>query len=301
MNDQDFLEPERLRAFVAVAETGGFTRASTRLHLTQSTISTQVRRLEDAIGRTLFERSHQSSRLTKDGEAMLGYARELLAVLARADRHFRQPALKGTVRFGVVEDFNATALPDMLGRLRREHQHLELRTETGLSAELTRRLDAGDLDLVLAKRVPGRAQGEFLCRQKLLWVGLPGIVAAGKPVPLALYPVPSVSREIILRCLREHERQWTVHFESLSLSGLRAAVLAGIGVTALGLGTIPQGLETLPAGVLPPLEEAEYMLEHNPQSKEQVVVTFGNILRRAASRIMDRLADDQAGLLAASK
>jgi DNA-binding transcriptional LysR family regulator len=71
----DFLEPERLRAFVAVAETGNFTRAAQRLHLTQPTVSVQVRSLEDSIGRSLFDRNAQVVRLTTDGEAMLGYAR----------------------------------------------------------------------------------------------------------------------------------------------------------------------------------------------------------------------------------
>jgi DNA-binding transcriptional LysR family regulator len=84
MIELDFLEPERLRALVAVAETGNFTRAVRRLHLTQPTVSVQVRSLEDSIGCALFDWNAQFVRLTADGEAMLGYARELLAVLARA-------------------------------------------------------------------------------------------------------------------------------------------------------------------------------------------------------------------------
>jgi len=70
MIDHDFLEPERLRAFVAVAETGNFTRAAERLHLTQPTVSMQVRRLEENIARPLFERNAQFVRLTPDGESM---------------------------------------------------------------------------------------------------------------------------------------------------------------------------------------------------------------------------------------
>jgi len=96
MIEHDFLEPERLRAFVAVAETGNFTRAARRLHLTQPTVSVQVRSLEDSIGCALFDRNAQFVRLTTDGEAMLGYARELLAVLARARQQFAQTTLGGT-------------------------------------------------------------------------------------------------------------------------------------------------------------------------------------------------------------
>ena len=111
MIDSDFLEPERLRAFVAVAESGNFTRAAERLHLTQPAVSMQVRRLEESIGRSLFERNAQFVRLTDDGEALLGFAREVLEIIGRARRQFAQPPLEGSVRFGMVEDFGTTLLP----------------------------------------------------------------------------------------------------------------------------------------------------------------------------------------------
>ena len=127
----DFLEPERLRAFVTVAETGNFTRAAERLHLTQPAITVQVRRLEESVGKALFERNSQFARLTKDGEVMLGYAKELLEVIDRARRQFAQPPLEGSVRFGMVEDFGTTALPAILGRLSDEHPHFELTVRNG--------------------------------------------------------------------------------------------------------------------------------------------------------------------------
>jgi DNA-binding transcriptional LysR family regulator len=175
MVDNDFLEPERPRAFVTVAETGSFTRAAERLHLTQPTISTQVRRLEESIGRALFERNAQFARLTSDGETMLGYARELLEVIGRAHRQFAQPPLEGSVRFGMVEDFGTTALPSILGRLRQDHPHFELTVETGLGSDLVRRLETDSLDLILTKRVSGRYDSPALCRQNLVWVGRSGL------------------------------------------------------------------------------------------------------------------------------
>ena len=101
MIDSDFLEPERLRAFVAVAESGNFTRAAERLHLTQPAASMQVRRLEESIGRSLFERNAQFVRLTDEGEALLGFARELLGVIGRA-----RPAIRSATvgRISLVWD-----------------------------------------------------------------------------------------------------------------------------------------------------------------------------------------------------
>ena len=94
----------------SIAE-NSFARAAEQLHLTQPTVSFQVRRLEEYIGRPLFERNAQFVRLTADGESMLGYARELLEVIGLARRQFAQPALVGSVPFGMVEDFGTTALP----------------------------------------------------------------------------------------------------------------------------------------------------------------------------------------------
>jgi DNA-binding transcriptional LysR family regulator len=301
MMDHDFLEPERLRAFVAVAEAGNFTRAAERLHLTQPTVSMQVRRLEENIGRPLFERNAQFVRLTADGEAMLGYARELLEVLGRARRQFAQPQLEGSVRFGMVEEFGITALPFLLARLRREHPHFELTIETGLGPDLLQRLAAGSVDLVLTKRTAGQNQGTSLCRQKLVWVGQPGVIEPGNDiVPLVLFPSQSISREIILRTLREHGLRWSIRFESASIASLRAAVLAGLGVAVFGVGMIPNGVNVLPPSLLPELADAEYLLDWRPDCTDRVVVAFGSILRLTAPLIIQRLVDDQTPLVLAA-
>jgi DNA-binding transcriptional LysR family regulator len=129
----------------------------------------------------------------------------------------------------MVEDFGTTALPFILSRLRREHPHFELTVETGLGVDLIQRLEAGSLNLILTKRVAGRNQAASLCRQNLDWVGQPGVFQAGNDfVPLALYPAPAASCEIILRTLREKELRWSIRFESASSASLRGAVLAGV-------------------------------------------------------------------------
>jgi DNA-binding transcriptional LysR family regulator len=301
MLDHDFLEPERLRAFVAVAEAGNFTRAAERLHLTQPAVSTQVRRLEEAIGRPLFERNAQFARLTSDGEALLGYARELLQVIGRAHRQFARPPLEGSVRFGMVEDFGATALPSILGRLRQEHPHFELAVETELGIDLVRRLEAGSLDLILTKRVAGQNESAALCRQNLVWVGQPGVVEAGTEiVPLVLYPAPAASREIILRTLRENKLRWSIRFESASITTLRAALLSGIGVAAFGIGMIPEGVHVLPQSLLPKLGDTEYLLDWRPDCTDRVVTAFASILRVTAPLIIQRLVAEQTPLVLAA-
>jgi DNA-binding transcriptional LysR family regulator len=288
MFTQNLVEPELLRALVVIAEARSFTRAAERLNITQPTISTQVRRLEECCGRVLFKRSKRVVRLTSDGEAMLGYARAILHVADQARRHFAQPPLEGSVRFGVVEDFAATGLASVLGRLRCQYPRFELTTEVGLSTDMLRRLETGSLDLVLGKRVCGRSQGDLLGRQKLVWVGsMEALGGSQDTVPLALYPAPSTSREIMLETLRQHGRRWSVRFESRSLSSLRAAVLAGLGISAFGYGMIPSDLKPLPLSAgLPKLKDIEFILDQRPDCTDPVVSAFGMILRSVVPMIL---------------
>src|ERR1700761_4374005 len=98
-------DPTLLRAFVAVKETGGFTRAAQRLHLTQSAVSHQIRRLEDQVGRALLLRTTRSLTLTEDGQDFLRYAEQILHSLDALAQRFRPSPISGSVRFGVPENF----------------------------------------------------------------------------------------------------------------------------------------------------------------------------------------------------
>jgi DNA-binding transcriptional LysR family regulator len=293
MLEIDFLEPERLRAFLAVAETGSFSRAARRLHLTQSAVSTQVRRLEESIGRPLLDRGPQSAKLNKDGETMLGYARTLLETIKQARNHFAEPALEGSVRLGIVEDFSGTALPQLLGQLMRTHSRFELSIATGTSADLSSRLQENQFDLVLSKRLVGGTQGKLLCRQPYVWVGAPSLVSEKSVVPLVTYLPGTVPRELMLQSLRRGKHRWSIRFESGSYAGLRAGVLAGIGVSAFPVGMIPPDVRTLPSATLPPLDNAELILERNPRSDSTAITVLVDILGNTIPTIIARLEDEQ--------
>jgi DNA-binding transcriptional LysR family regulator len=92
-----------LRSFVAVAESGGFTRAATQLNSTQSTVSAQIQRLEEEAGRSLFVRSTRSVQLTSAGETLLGYARTILRLNDDARLCLSGVRHAGRVRVGVNE------------------------------------------------------------------------------------------------------------------------------------------------------------------------------------------------------
>jgi DNA-binding transcriptional LysR family regulator len=252
-------DPNLLTTFVTVAQARSFTEAGRRLGLQQSTVSQHVRRLEEAASRRLFVRDTHSVALTADGEAMLGLAQGILEANERARRYFAGSELRGRVRFGASEDFVQTRLPEVLREFTRIHRAVDLELTVGLSGGLLEALDAGELDLVLAKRRPGEDRGQLVRREKLVWLGSdPALADPERPLPLILYPPPSISRAIALEVLERTGRSWRIVCTSSSFSGLNAAALAGLGITVQGDGFVPAGLTVLPG--LPDLGQIEFVI-----------------------------------------
>ena len=262
MTAKPVFDPTLLTSFVTVAKAGSFTEAGRRLGLRQSTVSQHIRRLEQAAARRLFVRDTHSVALTPDGEAMLGLAQGILDANERARRYFAGSELRGRVRFGASEDFVQSRLPEVLREFTRVHFAVDLELTVGLSGALLQALDAGELDLVLAKRRPGEDRGRLVRREKLVWVGNDlGLVEPERPLPLILYPPPSISRAIALEALERAGRSWRIVCTSSSLSGLNAAALAGLGVTVQAHGFAPAGLMPLsPSPALPELGPIEFVL-----------------------------------------
>src|SRR6476620_3767513 len=242
------LDFELLRAFVAVADCGGFHRAAERLNLTQSTVSQQIKRLELETKRPLFRRTTRSVALTDDGEMLLGDARRLLQFEEAARHRLAAPRLSGTVRLGVVEEVAGGSLPPALGRFATLHPGVKLEVQIGVSAELIEQLNAGRFDVVFAKRPLGTSKGHLVWREPLVWAAADTFdLVPGEALPLALYRERSVSREVALAALQDSELTWEIVYTSPSLTGLRAAALAGLAITPLPESTVIAGLRILGA------------------------------------------------------
>ncbi|MCH0563456.1 MULTISPECIES: LysR substrate-binding domain-containing protein [unclassified Streptomyces] len=257
-------DPSQLRTFLAVAQTLSFTQAARRLGLRQSTVSQQVRRLEEATGRTLFSRDTHSVELTEDGEAMLGFARRILEVHEQAAAFFTGTRLRGRLRFGASEDFVLTRLPEILEGFRHDHPEVDLELTVELSGTLHEQLAAGRLDLVLAKRRPQDPPGELVWRDDLVWIGGQRLrLEPGRPVPLIVFPPPGITRALALEALERQGRAWRIVCTSGSLNGLIAAARAGLGVMAHSRGLIPPGLARVPDRFgLPELGRVDFVLVH---------------------------------------
>ncbi|MCH5670501.1 LysR substrate-binding domain-containing protein [Streptomyces gilvus] len=257
-------DPSHLRTFLAVAQTLSFTQAARRLGLRQSTVSQHVRRLEDATGRQLFSRDTHSVELTEDGEAMLGFARRILEVHEQATAFFTGTRLRGRLRFGASEDFVLTRLPEILEGFRHDHPEVDLELTVELSGTLHEQLEAGRLDLVLAKRRPEDPRGELVWHDELVWIGAERLrLDPDRPVPLIVFPPPGITRAVAFESLERQGRPWRIACTSGSLSALIAAARAGLGVMAHSRGLVPPGLVRLPDRFgLPELGRVDFVLMH---------------------------------------
>jgi DNA-binding transcriptional LysR family regulator len=183
------LDIEVLRTFVAIAETGSFTRAAQQVFRTPSAVSMQIKRLEEMLGRALFVREPRQVHLTPEGETMLGYARQLLELNDEAVGQFLSPQVGGTVRLGAPDDLGTRVLPGVLSQFSRNYPAVQVNVRVGRSPDLMRRLDIGELDVVLMIAEAGQrphARAEAIYREPLVWAGREGGVALQR----TLWPWP---------------------------------------------------------------------------------------------------------------
>lgn len=239
---QDF-DIDLLRAFVAVAESRSFTRAAEKLNRTQSTVSQQIQRLEQAANAALLLRDTRSLQVTEDGDRMLTYARRLLSLHDEARAAIGGVSHSGEVRLGVSEDIAPVALPRALAEFSRVHPRLHISVVCDLSATLTTQFRRGELDLIVVKQSPDVRSGERLKIDPLVWIAGPGLALdPNEPIPLCLWPQGCIFRDRIIEALDEAGLRWRVAYTSPSLAGVRAAVAAGLGVTAIMASSLEPGL-----------------------------------------------------------
>jgi len=241
------LDLDLLRGFVAVAERGGFTAAGEVLGLTQSAVSLKVKRLEDLLGKPVFQRLSRGIALTREGETLLAYARRMLALNDEAVRRMIAPPVAGRLRLGVADHFVPRNLAPMLAAFMRDYPELRLEVEVGRSHELRTAMQNGALDLVIGKRRDGETAGRLVFTEDIIWVAAPGFAPPPeRPLPLAMLPQGCMFRERALAALARDGRAFEIVYTSASLLGVAAAAQAGFAVTVLGRQGLLPGVQEYP-------------------------------------------------------
>ena len=276
------LDLELLRSFVSVVDAGGFTRAGERVHRTQSTVSKQIKRLEEDVGQPLLIRSGKDVTPTEAGERLLTYARRLLSLAEEARDVLSRPGSEGAIRIGITEDFAAYRLTKLLATFARSHPNLRLDVRSGQSLFLHRDLERGDLDLALIKRAVSEKGGIAVWPERVHWVtskSHPRDTATGS-VPLIGFGSGCLYRAHAIHALERAGRNWHMAYTSSSLAGIQAAVAAGLGLSILSEMSIQAEHRVLTAkDGFAPIERTEVALIAAPEASP------------ATLRLADRLAE----------
>ncbi len=250
------LDLTALRSFAMVAETGGVTRAATRLHLTQSAVSMQLKRLEDAIGQSLLDRSGRGVALTGQGELLLSYAKRMIALNDEAWGRMTGQAYEGEVVLGVPSDIVYPTIPAALQRIAREYPRVKLTLISSYTRRLKDQLAKGAADVILTTESVCEQGGETLARSGLVWVGAPGGHAwRSRPLRLA-FENNCIFRAPVQQALDAAGIEWDMAVSSDSTRTIEATVSADLAVHAsIGANIPPHFEEIRHGGALPELQD----------------------------------------------
>ena len=232
------LDPRLLRSFVAIVDAGSFTQAAERLNMTQSTISQQIGRLEDATGRALVDRAARPVQPTASGERLLGYARRILALQSEAETILADSAGTAAIRIGVPEDIVTGEMADIFADFAKRHRQIRLDVTAGLSRDLTKRYRAGEFDVIVIKEPAASSDCRASFPEVLAWFeSAKAATEWTDPLPLVTFPQGGLYRDAMFERIERERRQWYVAFSGSSLHNVLVAVEAGIGLSLLPIGT----------------------------------------------------------------
>ncbi len=228
------LDIDLMKTFLAISDTGSFTRAAEEVNKTQSAVSMQMKRLEELLGRPLFARDGRSSRFTPDGERLIEYARRLVSINDEAVSTFTRPDLTGTVRFGTPDDYADRFLPEILARFARTHPLVTVDVDCVSTSTLFERTKRGEMDLALVTFGCDIMTNEPVRREPLVWV------SSGRHnthlldiVPVAVSHAGCEWRSMVLKSLETSGRKYRVAYSSPNSNAVNAAVQSGLAVGAV--------------------------------------------------------------------
>ena len=242
------LDLDQLQTFIAIADTGSFTRAAEEVFRTQSAVSMQMRRLEERIGKQLFEKDGRTNRLTEEGERLLAYARRMLRLNRETLAAFDEKRLEGSIRIGTPDDYADRFLPEIMGRFSRSNPRVELSVICEPTVNLVEHVRRGHLDIAIITHDNEHGSSEVVRREPLLWVSSANHATHQEEMlPLAVGRPTCLWRRAACDTLDTMGRDYRILFTSWSATVVIAAVLSGVAVSVLPECALRPGIAPLPA------------------------------------------------------
>ena len=285
------LDTDQLRSFLAIVDSGSFTRAAERVNKTQSAVSMHIRRLEEQLGCVLFVKQGRGAKLTAEGEGLIDYARRIMQAEAGAMAALSRKGLQGSVRLGIPDDYAEAFLADILTRFNHRHPLVEIAVTCENSIELAALIHAGALELALVTDHEGLTGFEVIREEPLRWAAAQRFKpSAAEPIPLALGSSACVWRRVADEALEGRRESVRALFVSKNYTAIGTVVRAGLAATVLPESMIGEGLRILgPADGLPRLPLSRMGLIRSAVASEEakalaeaIRATIGEGARKAA-------------------
>lgn len=222
-----------LRTFLAIADTGSFSKAAERVFRTPSAVSMQVKKLEEALGTSVFARDSRSVKLTAGGEMLVGYARRILALSNEMMARFVMPEMEGTVCLGAPDDYGERIMPQVLKRFAETHPNVQVNVIIETSELLTKRFENGQLDvMVYTAHSDGLEDGaQVLLEEDLVWAGVKGGCAwEREPLPLSMWSESCPWRADAVRALSEIGRSYRTAYMTPHTQAQFAAIVSDLAI-----------------------------------------------------------------------
>ncbi|MBL0873733.1 transcriptional regulator LrhA [Serratia nevei] len=270
------LDLDLLRTFVAVADLNTFAAAAVAVCRTQSAVSQQMQRLEQLVGKELFARHGRNKLLTEHGIQLLGYARKILRFNDEACTSLMYNNIKGVLTIGASDDTADTILPFLLNRVTAIYPKLAIDVRVKRSTTMVDLLEEGEIDLAVTTADPAGHPHIVLRTSPTLWYCAADYhYQVGEPIPLVVMDEPSPFRALAIKQLDEAGIPWRIAYVASTLSAVRAACKAGLGVTARPIEMMSPDLRVLGAVEgLPPLPDTQYALCKNAQCSNELAMAI---------------------------
>jgi DNA-binding transcriptional LysR family regulator len=243
-----------------VANSGSLSAAAARIFRSQSAVSLQVKQLEGILGQAVFQRHARGMKLTAVGAELLPRAQQVVELLDETINRLRSNPLQGAIRVGIPDEYGDSVLAEVIARFARNHPQVELSVRCGFSADFPGALARDELDIAVHAVEAVRKPMLRLRTEKAFWVtSKHHDVHRLDPVPVALFDRQCWWRDRAIEALRKSHRRYQINFSSESVTGITAAVSAGVAVGMVGENSLrdnfrvlspKDGFAALPASIL---------------------------------------------------
>lgn len=270
---------------MAVAETLNFTKAGEIVGRTQSAVSVQMRRLEDGLGGSLFDRTARGVVMTKHGRQLLTRARRIISLLDETAATIREPHLKGVIRIGTPEEYSTSLIPRVLRGFNGTHPDVEVIVNFGRSAANLDALNSGLLDLAVIYESGRDTAREVLRPDPTVWVTSTVYEQhLREPLPVAMFTTETWCKEVALSSLDNLKANYRISYLSDTSNGLFAGVRAGLGIAPLARGSIPEDCRELTiAEGFPVIDFSNVVLCHSSKPPSEAARGMAESIRQAFS------------------